>query len=122
MIWKELLAFCFDLGFESNLFHAAGVKESNVARRKQEWPRDTIEEIDWWDKEIDGIMFRFVIKRITKEDPLRWQRKVYYPVTVRRADGKYSNWGNAFDEQPTRDQVEGRFPKEELKKKFGRQH
>lgn len=89
-----------------------------MPRRKQEWPNDKVDDIDWWDEEIEGIVFRFVIRRVTKEKSETRKRRIYYPVAVRRADDQYLNLGNAFDNRPTREQVATCFPKEELIKNF----
>ena len=90
-----------------------------MTRRKQAWPNDKVEEIDWWDKEIDGTVLRFVINQVTKQKPGTGQRRIHYAVTVRRADDQYHNLGNAFDDQPGREKAEACFPKEELTMNFG---
>lgn len=71
--------------------------------------RAAVVDLDQWDKEIDGVKFQFVIKRTTIEKPERWERRVFYPLNVRRADNPYLSLGDSFDEQPTREQVEEFF-------------
>lgn len=89
-----------------------------MPRKKKPVPKVELIELEWWDKEVEGIQLRFVIKRVTREDRQRWQRRISYPVSVRRTDYEYYTVHDAFDDLPTRGQVEQRFSARNLKSLF----